>query len=110
MFESGSNRSDRRAHSVPRDLISSAKHVASQVTPGYVSEDFAVRYLARTEAQYDVAALQAAAIDIKADADALPLAVALLERAIEYARNPPAPRLVRQLPDTRRIDSGNKYD
>jgi hypothetical protein len=62
------------------------------VTAGHVTEEYAVGYLAENAAQSDVALLRDGMIRAQADPDALPLVVALLERAARLAANPPPRR------------------
>lgn len=58
------------------------------VAAEYVIEDYAVAYLADDSAQSDAVLLRDGAIRAQADPDALPLVVALLERAAYLAVNP----------------------
>lgn len=81
------------------DLIQAARHVADHAAQGHISEDFAVAYLAENAAQADVTYIEDAVVRAKQDPDLTPLAVALLERALERARNPPPPPRARQPPD-----------
>ena len=70
------------------DLVQDAKHVAGMASQGHVAEEFAVRYLADIVGMLDAPRLWDAAIEAKNDPDAIPLVVALLERAAELATNP----------------------
>ena len=74
------------------DPVKSAKRVAGMVTAGYVTEEYAVAYLAENAGQSDVALLREGVIRAQADPDVLPLVVALLERAAHLAANPPPRR------------------
>jgi hypothetical protein len=87
------------------DLVQDAKHVAGMASQGHVTEEFAVHYLADIVGHLDVPRLRDAAIDAKSDPDAIPLVVALLERAAELAANPPK-RRVRATLDTRHFTVG----
>ena len=87
------------------DLVQDAKHVAAMASQGHVTEEFAVRYLADIAGHHDVPRLRDAAIEATGDADAIPLVVALLERAAELAAHPPE-RRVRAVPDTRHFSAG----
>ncbi len=74
------------------DPVRSAKQVAGMVAAGHVTEDYAVAYLAENAALSDVALLRDGVIRAQADPDAVPLVVALLERAAHLAANPPPRR------------------
>lgn len=87
------------------DLVQDAKHVAGMASQGHVTEEFAVHYLADILGHLDVSRLRDAAIEAKSDPDAIPLVVALLERAAEVAANPPK-RRARATPDTRHFSAG----
>ncbi|HEV7629162.1 MAG TPA: hypothetical protein VGO89_21940 [Streptomyces sp.] len=87
------------------DLVQDAKQVAGMASQGHVTEEFAARYLADIVGHLDVPRLKDAAIEAKNDPDAIPLVVALLERAAELAANPPE-RRVRATPDTRHVTVG----
>lgn len=91
---------DGRSPGLPKlELVASARLVADHASQGHISEDFAVQYLAENAAQSDVAYIEDAVIRAKQDADLLPLAVALLERALDRARHPPLQPRARRLPD-----------
>lgn len=87
------------------DLVQDAKHVAGMASQGHVTEEFAVRYLADVVGKLDAPRLRDAAIEAKNDPDAIPLVVALLERAAELAADPPQ-RRVRAVLDTRHFTAG----
>lgn len=88
------------------DLISSARGLADHASQHHISEDFAVDYLAGNAAQSDVAYIEDAVVRAKQLADLPPLAVALLERALDRARNPPPPQRRPRLPP----DAGRSAD
>ena len=81
------------------DLIDSARGLADHASQQHLSEEFAVRYLAENAAQSDVAYIEDAVIRAKQLPDLAPLAVALLERALDRARHPPPPARLRPPPD-----------
>ena len=85
----------------PQRLVQDAKHVAGMATAGYITEDHAVNYLALNVGVGDPVRLREAAYLIKQDPDAIPLAVAVLERAVLLAENPPPPPKARAWPDTK---------
>lgn len=74
------------------DPVPAAKHIAGMVTAGYVTEEYAVGYLAQNATQSDAALLRDGMIRAQADPDALPLVIALLGRAAHLAANPPPRR------------------
>ena len=79
-------------------LPEDAQHLAGMVSAGHVTEAYAVAALVGW-AQRDPAKLRDAALTVRSDPDALPLAVTLLDHAAQVASAPPRPRRRHQPPD-----------
>ena len=75
----------------PAQLVGWAGRVAGMASCGWVTEDHAVEFLADAAAR-DTAVLREAALQSQNDPDAVPLAVALLSRAVTASQRPLAPR------------------
>lgn len=92
----------------PEQVVQSAKHVAGMAASGFITEDHAVAYLADNIGGNEPVRLCEAAILIKQDPDAIPLAVALVDRAVLLAQNPPPRPLRPGPPDTRHFTEGRR--
>ena len=71
----------------PAQLVGWASRVAGMATCGWVTEDHAVEFLADAAAR-DTGILTEAALQSQNDPDAVPLAFALLSRAVTASRRP----------------------